>query len=282
MRIDATLRILLFADLGTQTPAFQQYLEADGHRVKTACLLAQATELLRDWKPDLLIADETLNRTEPEAGLRLAELCREMAETYSGRVSCQAIMLVPTKDWSRFYRARRTGAHVIAKSMQLDVLTRYVETAADRLITDRVLGPVLFGFHGFRGKTWEPDCSGCDWFGSSLCYGLSEVQLALPTVRTVVLNALMSRRRGQSAEAIGELASTNPFLRALLAGHRLVPTAVKMEISRLRESIGAGLSDLGAPGKATDFLPSVPRGFERYRLTGNWQLVHIRIDGKHT
>jgi hypothetical protein len=53
-------------------------------------------------------------------------------------------------------RAHRTGAHVIVKGGNFDAAIRYVQTIADGLVTDRLLGPALVGMHRYRGKSPNP------------------------------------------------------------------------------------------------------------------------------
>jgi CheY-like chemotaxis protein len=269
------LRILLAMKGHPEASCLRDVLEGLGHQVVIGSDFKSAVERLRLWQPDLLFAEESLGRGESEAGLRLAEICRQMAETQPGRLRFQALILLDTSDWYRLNRAKRTGAHVIVKSANFDSVVAYVRVVTDEIVTDRIAGPVLFGIHRYRGGVIRPNCENCEWLGSSVVYGHSEAQVELTPVRAAVLNALMFHRRSQSPSELSLAAETNDLLRCILDGHQLRASAIKMEISRLRQAIERALEVLGAPYGASIFLPAPAHGVQRYQLAGNWQLVHL-------
>jgi len=272
------MRILLAIEKEREAQLLSAAFETLDHRILTCSDLNEGVKLLHDWRPDLLVADERLRFDHPESGLRLAELCRIASERNQGRFGTQAVVLVPTADWERIRRAQRTGAHGIVKGANFDAVLRYVQAVADNLTTDRMLGPILFGIHGFPSRIPAKFCTGCTWVGASIAYGASQADLELTPVRATVLNALLGCRRGQSAAEIYCRVKESPFLKSLLGGRILKASAVKMEITRLRQDIAEALSRIGAPYNGHHFLPPVAHGVERYRLMGNWQLSHLPFD----
>lgn len=273
------MKILLTLANDREAQLFEAGLECLGHRVLVCRDLNSAAKWLRDWCPDVAIADESLGRGDPDSGLRLAELCRIAAEQEQGSFRTQSLVLVPLADWDRIRRARRTGAHVIVKSPSPDVVLRYIQTIADNLTTDRVLGPLLFGIHRFRGEVPQKLCTQCKWVGASLAYGTSQTDIQFTMVRAALFNCLLFCRRGLSAAEIAARVNEHGFLKSLLHGCPLRESAIKMEISRMRRGIGEALETIGAPYQGTHFLPHVPHGIQRYRLAGNWQLSHIPCGG---
>jgi CheY-like chemotaxis protein len=275
--INKDLKILL-AIKAEDAANLRRALEDLGHRVEWCSQLEPAVLKLRTWQPDLLIVDEGLDRRAPEAGIRLATMCWELAETSPGRQGTQAILLVTSAEWSHFAAARRTGAHVVHKTADLGATIRYVQAVSDQLATDRILGPVLIGVHGYYGVAPEPDCAHCEWRGSSLLYGTSRRDLGFYPLGVLILNILMARRRGQSVDEMAQLAGKNAFLRRLHGKRPFQTTSVKMEVTRMRQTIRDECDNLGSSCGGTHFLPTVRHGFERYRLTGNWQLLHVQLD----
>jgi len=144
------------------------------------------------------------------------------------------------------------------------------------LATDHALGPILFGVHRFWGRLPNRRCETCNWDGASVAFGTSEADIDLNPVRIAVLNALFLHRRGQSAAEIAWTVNESSFLRSIVKNRVFKKTSVKMEVSRLRNDIGSALERIGAPGQ--HFLPPVPHGVERYRLGGNWQVLHVPTD----
>ena len=67
------------------------------------------------------------------------------------------------------------------------------------------------------------------------------------------------------------------FLRRILREHRLRSSAVKMEITRLRQDIGRTLEAIGASYTGEHFLPLVPHGTQLYSLAGNRRLIHVPV-----
>ena len=83
-------------------------------------------------------------------------------------------MFIPIPDWERFERAQQTGAHVIVKGANFDAAIRYIQTVADNLVTDRMLGPALCGIHKFKGDGPHAKCEDCEWIGATISYGSSQ------------------------------------------------------------------------------------------------------------
>jgi hypothetical protein len=272
------MKILIASANEGEVQSLRYGLEELAHRVLTCCGLSEGARWLRDWQPDLLITEENLVRGDRNCGLRLAELCRMATERGQGTFCTQALILVPVADWDRMKRAQGTGAHVIVKSPSFDAVVRYVQTIADRLTTDRVLGPILFGIHRFRGVAPQRFCSSCGWVGASLSYGTSQTDVPLTCVRATILNSLLFCRRGLSPAEIAGMIDQHRFLKSLLKGRTLRQSAIKMEITRLRQDIEEALRRIGAPYGGNHFVPLVQHGFERYRLAGNWQLSHVPTD----
>jgi hypothetical protein len=272
------LKVLLASANNCETGILQEALQELGHRVLVCARFDEAAKRLNDWQPDLLLTEECIARGDRNCGLRLVELCGMATEQAQGTFCTQALILVPVADWDRMKRAQGTGAHVIVKSPSFDAVVRYVQTIADRLTTDRVLGPILFGIHRFRGVALQRFCSSCEWVGASLSYGTSQTDVPLTSVRATILNSLLFCRRGLSPGEIAGMIDQHRFLKFLLKGKTLRPSAIKMEITRLRRDIEEALRRIGAPYGGNHFLPLVQHGFERYRLAGNWHLSHAPID----
>lgn len=270
----AALKILVALEKPEEARALQLELESLGHRVQICRELDDALSWLRKWQPELVVTEEGLGRREPDAGLRLAEYCRVTEDQVNGWPGTRTIILIPVPDWDRFKRAQRTGAHVILKR-RFDAAIRYIQTISDNLVTDRMLGPVLVGIHRFAGDTLSPSCENCEWVGATVSYGSSETDLArLTPVRTALLNILLFRRRGQSPAAIVN-SCQEMLLKNILKHHVLRESAVKMEITRLRQDIGKALEWIGAPYSGEHFLPLVFHGAKTYCLSGNRRLIHI-------
>lgn len=265
-----------------EATSLQQSLAQFEHIVQNCSDMEQATKLLWTWHPDLLITEESIGRFHPQAGLRLAETCRNMhvaiPPVFDTNFATKVVLLVPVNDWSRIRRARSTGAHVLVKSANYEKVVRYIQTLVDDLITDRMLGPVLFGFHGFRGSAPDPKCNRCTWLKSGVMYDVTDKDLDLPPIQTALLNALLMCRRGQSPGDIEIMIKQSPFFRQVLKKQTLRSSAVKMNITRLRKNIGIGLQEIGAPYDPTHFLPWVQYGIQRYHLAGNWYLIHVPLN----
>jgi len=217
-----------------------------------------------------------LGRQQPNAGLSFAEYCRTTEDCVNGWVGTRVLIFIPVLDWNRFKRAQRTGAHVVVKGLDFDATIRYTLTIADGLVTDRSLGPTLVGIHRFRGSAPDPDCGNCEWVGATVSYGSSQSDVEhLTRVRIALLNALLFRRRAQTASMIADICARSGFLKLILHGHTLLDSAVRMEISRLRDHLGDSLDSIGAPYAGKHFLPFVPHGTETYSLSGNRHLIHV-------
>lgn len=274
----ARLRILLACTNQSEVRSLREALEDLNPRVLTCSTLAEGAKWLRDWQPDLLITEECIARGDGNCGLRLAELCRIATEQGQGSFRTQALILVPIADWDRVKRAQRTCAHVILKSQNFDAVVRYVQTIADSLTTDRLLGPILFGIHQFCGEAPQRFCRTCDWVGASLFYGTSQTDVPLTPVRATILNSLLFSRRGLSALEIAEMIDKSRFLKSLFRERTIRQSAIKIEITRLRQDLEEALRRIGAPYRGNHFLPLVQHGFERYRLAGNWHLSHMPVE----
>jgi CheY-like chemotaxis protein len=272
------LKVLIALGKNDEAELLRQNLEYLGHRVQICLQLDQALRCLREWQPDLVITEERLAYGERDAGLHLAEYCRANEDQINGRPGTKALVFIPIPDWDRFRRVQETGAHVIVKSPNFDAIIRYVQTIADSLTTDRILGPTLFGIHRFRGGAPQRFCSSCEWVGASLSYGTSLTDVPLTTVRATLFNSLLFRRRGLSTAEIDGMIDERRFLKSMLKGKALRQSAIKMEITRLRRDVEQALRRIGAPYGANHFLPIVPHGFARYRLAGNWHLSHVPSD----
>jgi hypothetical protein len=272
------MKVLIVCAREDEVRSLREGLEDLNHRVLICSDLAGGAKWLRDWRPDLLITEENLARGAKNCGLRLAELCRTAFEQGQGSFRTQALILVPIADWDRIKRAQGTGAHVIVKSSNFDAVVRYVQTIADNVMTDRILGPILFGVHRFRGEAPLRFCRNCEWVGASLSYGMSQTDISLTPVRAVLLNCLLFSRRGLSPGEIVSVVNEHPFLQTLLKARLLQESAIKMEIARLRRDIGLALGKLGAPYEGSHFIPPVPHSAEKYRLSANWQLSHVHSE----
>jgi hypothetical protein len=278
IRVDklSQLRILIALQKHEEADALKQGLECLGHRVQCFCDFRGALRWLRDWQPDLVVTEERLGREEPDGGLRLAEYCRATEDHVNGGPLTRTLMLIPIPDWDRFKRAQQTGAHVIAKGTNFDSAIRYIETIADNIATDRMLGPALTGIHRFRGGAPHPNCEDCEWIGANISYGSSQVEVQhLTPVRIALLNALLFRRRGQSPAAIVDICLESRFIKRILRKHVVRESAVKMEITRLRQHFEQALEAIGTHHTGKDLLPLVPHGAQTYSLSGNRRLIHI-------
>ncbi len=273
------LKVLVALQKNEEGAGLQQALECLGHRVQLCADLNGALRWLHEWQPDLLVADEAFEWKKPDSGLRLAEYCRHTKDQVNGWCGTRTMIFIPVPDWDRFKRAQRTGAHVIVKGTNLEAAIRYIQTIADSLVTERMLGPALVAMHSFRGDSPHPRCADCEWAGASISYGSSQTDLQqLTPVRTALLNVLLFRRRGQSPNAIVSVCHECRLLKKILRGHVFRESAIKMEITRLRRDIGYALEDIGAPYGGEHFLPLVPRGMKAYLLAGNRRLIHLPAD----
>jgi len=272
------VKILLGLERESEAQALAAELEMLKHKTVIGLDLDECVKLLRHWRPDMIVVDERIRRDQPESGLRLAELSRLHAEGSYSSSGTRVLVLLPTADWNRMRRAQFTGAHAIVKGTNFNAVVRSVEASADNLITDRLLGPVLLGVHRFSDRLPHRLCKTCKWERASVCYGMSEAEIDLTPIRTAILNALFWVRRGQSATEIAWTVSNSAFLQAILRSRLLKETAVKMEISRIRDSITKALERIGAPYNGCHFLPPVPHGVGRYRLGGNWAVQHYLVD----
>lgn len=270
------LRVLIALASSSETECLRAHLQDQGHSVALVDCHTLFNGLAADT--DVLICDDRWNRPNREDGRWLAEQCRAVNEVRPGRLRVQVILLISSGDWFHFLSARRTGAHVIVRPTRIGALLRYLDLVAEQLIDDRVLGPMLIGMHSRRATNSEIGCNSCEWIGCSLLYGTSEVDIPLSRNRSAVLNALMLRRRGQSLEQISNAIGSHHLLSKLAFRRTLRSRSIKMEISRIRNSIDGGLRQLGAPYTSIEFLPKPGYGHEQYRLTGNWQLVHLSAD----
>ncbi len=269
------LKILIALPDIRQATTLQHDLEYLGHSIQLCQNLDMSLRLLRNWQPDLVVTDEVLERGLPDSGLRLAEYCQATADQVNGWPGTRSLVLVPVPDWDRVRRAQTAGAHVIVKGPDFEAAIRYVQTIADHLATDLTLGPVLVGLHRFLGKAPHPRCNDCEWIGVSISYGNSQTNLDLTPVRAALLNILLFRRRSQAADTIEEVCRNSAFIARILRGRSLRESAVKMEISRLRQDIGKALQFLGAPYNGHHYLPFTQYGMQTYGLAGNRRLTHI-------
>ncbi|HEY6763224.1 MAG TPA: hypothetical protein VI386_00505 [Candidatus Sulfotelmatobacter sp.] len=270
------LKILIGLQDSKQAKLLQLDLECLGHRVQPFQKLGGAVEWLRKWQPDLIVVEEEMGRGQPDAGLRLAEYCRATEDRVNGWPSTRTLLLISVQDWNRFKRAQQTGAHVVFKGTNFDAVIRYIQTIADNLATDRMLGPALIGIHKYKGEVPHPKCDDCEWIGGTVSYASSQTDLeCLTPVRIALLNILLFRRRGQSPTAIVDVCGESLFLKRILRGHVLRGSAVKMEMTRLRKVIGEALGAIGAPYTGDHFLPFVLHGLQTYRLSGNRRLIHV-------
>ncbi len=273
----ALLKILIVLRKMEEAGALQKELESLGHRVRCCDDVDRALELLQIWQPELVVIDESLGRMTNE-GLRLAEWCRDAHDRINGWITA-TLVLIPVRDWDRMKRAQKTGAHVLVKGSNFGAAIRYIQTIADNLVTDRILGPVLVGIHRYSGISPHQTCRNCDWVGASVSYGSSQAEVVhLTPVRIALLNVLLSHRRTQSALTIADICFDSIFLQRVLRGHQFRNSALKMEISRLRCDISDALTSLGAPYSGTHFLPPSAHSTYKYGLAGNRYLIHVPSD----
>jgi len=272
------VKILLALESASDARTLSAALEELGHRILIGSDLNECAKFLRCWLPDMIVADVNVRRDQPESGLRLAELCRINSEGSYSSSRTHTLVLLPIADWDLMTRARSTGAQVVVRGKTFDAVVRYVETAADQLATERALGPVLLGIHRFSGEHPQKFCPSCEWEGASVLYGTSETDISLTPVRAAILNALFRVRRGQSAIEISRTVNDCPFLKPFLRSRILKESAVKMEITRLRQDLGKAVEAIGAPYSGEHFLPFVPHGVAKYRLAGTWRLFHISVE----
>jgi hypothetical protein len=272
------LKIIIALQRDEEAGPLGHELECLGHRVTSCRDLGEATRWLRDWRPDLVVTEEGLGRKQPDVGLRLAEYCRATDDHVNGWPGTRTLMFIPIPDWERFKRAQKTGAHVIVKGANFDSTIRYIQTIADDLITDRIIGPVLTGMHKFEGDAPHTKCENCEWIGATVSYCNSHVDLqGLTPVRIALLNALLFRRRGQSPSAIADICLESHFIKRILQKHVVRESAIKMEVTRLRRHFDDELHALGAPYTGKHFLPYLSHGAGIYCLSGNRRLVHIPV-----
>jgi len=279
MRASSGLKVVVALQESQQAISLQNDLEYLGHRVQRCHEFSEGLRLLREWRPDLIVAEEGLGREQPDAGLRLAQSCRVTEDRVNGWPGTRTLVFVPVPDWDRFKRAQRTGAHVIVKGANFDTTIRYVQTIADGLVTDRMLGPALIGIHRYKGNVPHPNCKDCEWVGAEVSYGSSQTDVQrLTPVRIVLLNVLLFLRRGQSPSVIVNTYNESLFLKKILQSHILPESAIKMGMTRLRHDIGGALEWIGAPYSGDHFLPVVPYGARTYCLAGNRRLIHVPAD----
>jgi hypothetical protein len=270
------LKILVVLQKHEEACALQQDLECLGHRVECCRNLNEAVRWLRDWQPDLVVTEEGLGREAPDSGLRLAECCRATEDHVNGWPGARTLMFIPIPDWERFKRAQQTGAHVIVKGADFDDAIRYIQTIADNLVTDRMLGPALSGMHRFKGDGPHSKCENCEWSGATISYGSSQADVRnLTPVRIALLNVLLFRHHGQSPAAITDICLQSLFIKRILQKHVVRESAIKMEITRLRRHFDEALETLGTHCTGKDFLPLVPHGAKTYCLSGNRRLIHF-------
>jgi hypothetical protein len=270
------LKVLVALQENEEAVALQQALECLGHRVQLGVDVDGARRWLRVWQPDLLVADETFEPRKHESGLRLAEYCRYTRDQANGWCGTRGLIFIPVPDWDRFKRAQCTGAHVIVKGATFDSTIRYIQTIADNLVTDRMLGPALVGIHRFRGGFPHPKCEDCEWIGATISYGNSQVDVQdLTPVRIALLNVLLFRSRGQSPAAIVDICLESRFIKGILHEHVVRASAIKMEITRLRRHFEEALEAMGTHYSGRDLLPLVPHGARTYCLSGNRRLIHV-------
>ena len=273
------LKIIVALQRDEEAGSLETELECLGHRVTPCRDLGEATRWLRDWRPDLVVTEEGMGRKHLDAGLRLAEYCRATEDHVNGWPGTRTLMFIPIPDWERFKRARQTGAHVIVRGANFDSAIRYVQTIADNLVTDRMLGPALAGIHRFNGGAPHPKCETCEWIGATISYGSSQVDVQhLTPVRSALLNVLLFRRRGQSPSAIADICLASLFIKRILQKHVVRESAIKMEVTRLRGHFEEALKALGTHFSGRDFLPLVPYGARTFCLTGNRRLIHVPCD----
>jgi CheY-like chemotaxis protein len=271
------LRVLLAMQNREEAELFISELDASGHSVIWMPGYETAAQVLRTTPFDLLITDESLSSYGKREGYRLAEICRNFNELRAGARTIHAIMLVPSfRNWDQIKRARMTGAHVVAKRPGLEQIATYMRVLSNDIATDLALGPILFGIHTFEGAHPEPGCTNCVWQGASLAYGLRTEDFAFERLDTCIVNALLLHRRGLSSEEMIHVVRGEEFLRQLLGSRRLLASAIKMRVARIRNVFTEVLAELGAPFTGKMFLPYVAHGHGRYRLGGNWQLVHVQ------
>ena len=150
------LKIIIALQRKEEADALQNELECLGHRVQCCHNLEEALRRLRDWHPDLVVTEEGLGRDQPDAGLRLADWCRASEDHVNAWPGTRTLMLIPMPDWERFKRAQQAGAHVIVRGANFDSAIRYVQTIADNLATDRILGPGSLAYTGTKATTRVP------------------------------------------------------------------------------------------------------------------------------
>lgn len=272
------LKVLIVFQRAEESSFLSGCLENLGCRVLIVRNLNEAIGRLQEWQPDLVIAEEGLGPKQPEAGLRLAEYCLCMEDRVNGWPGARTVLLIPVPDWDRFKRAQETGAHVIFKGRSFDAVIRYIETVADGLITDRILGPALVGIHRYKGEQPDQDCSNCEWVGAEISYGSSKTTMqGLTAVLIVLLNTLLFRRRGLGATEIEDICRKSLFLSKLLGKHGFRYSAVRMEATRLRKHFDNALRGLGIPYVGRHFLPLLLYGANTYRLSGNRRLIHVPV-----
>jgi CheY-like chemotaxis protein len=273
----ARLKVIIAVERKEDANLLKQDLESLGHRVQICHELSDAVFHLRQWQPDLVVTEERFGRESGNSELRLAEYCRVTEDRVNGWPGTRTLLLISNVDWDCFKRAQAAGAHVIVKGTSFDAAIRYIQVVADDLVTDRVLGPTLVGLHRFKGDAPCPRCEDCEWVGALVSYGSSQTDVQqLTPVRATLLNVLLFRRRGQSPSAIVDLCNES-FLKRTLQKHVLRESAVKMEMTRLRQDLSRALEAIGAPYSGQHFLPPVPHGASTYCLAGNRRLIHIPV-----
>jgi hypothetical protein len=272
------LKVLVALQHAEDSSLLSDRLEDLGCSVLLVQDLNEAIGLLQEWQPDLVIAEEGLGPKQPEGGLRLADFCLWMEDRVNGWPRRRTVVLIPFPDWDRFKRAQSTGAHVIVKRCDFGAVIRYVETVADGLTTDRILGPALVGIHRYSGERLAPDCADCEWVCAEISYGTSQTDVQnLTAVRIALLNTLLFRRRGLHPPEIEDICRESPFLNKLLGKHAFRASAVKMEATRLRKHLDDALRGLGIPYAGRHFLPLLSHGTATYCLSGNRRLIHVPV-----
>lgn len=274
------LRVLVAIPSSIELDLISEALEAHGHCVVPCNQGPQAVrELYRQISMlDLVIADETFGRLDPDGGIELAEICQTQRER-RGAGYPEVIVIMRSLDRFRFLRAQRSGAHCVARGKNFDALIGYVQTIADQLSTAELLGPILFARHSYSGLEPDADCAHCRWLGASLRYGLKECEVGhLPPRPAATLIALMQRHRSQSDIQIAEFINTRAICQQLLRFKTFRSSAVRMEVSRTRGCFDAPLSEIGSTCKGKDLIPFSDKN-EGYRLICNWKVIHVSVPG---
>jgi hypothetical protein len=279
IRIDyarrAYLKTLLALSSTSEAEFLSYALEERGHRVITCTQFNQAVKFLNSWEPGLVVLDEQFDRQEANSGVRLSNIGKSRYELVPGATVTKFLMLIPSRDRNRFQQAKACGAYGIEKSANFEKVIRYIDTFADDLWTDRIVGPVLLAIHECSRSAQAAGCTHCKWRGALLSYGPNERDIDPPRVLAALLGILSLHRRGLPAEEIVRISTRLNLTRDTLQGHQLSESSLKMEVSRLRDFLGAELVELGTDYLGAHFLPPLNHGCEKYRLRGNFGILHV-------